>query len=68
LPCLATAWAIKVEHQPLFNREQFEGTEIRKKIQSGENWKPLVPKSVAAIISQRPPSKPKRKKHRRCYH
>ena len=58
-----------VEHQPLFNRDQFEGTEIRKKIRNGEPWRHLVPPVLVPIIKRITiPKNIKRRKHRRCYH
>ena len=35
---------------PLFDRPQLSATEVRRRIVEGENWKELVPKSVAKLI------------------
>ena len=37
---------------PLFNRKFFSGTEVRRRMLSGENWKPLVPKSVVEVVDE----------------
>jgi nicotinamide-nucleotide adenylyltransferase len=39
-----------VENVPLFRREIYWSTEIRKRMISGEKWSELVPKSVAEYI------------------
>jgi nicotinamide-nucleotide adenylyltransferase len=39
-----------VRDSPMFNRSAFSGTEIRRRIASGEDWEDLVPRSVAAAI------------------
>lgn len=40
----------RVESVPLFRREIYWATEIRKRMLSGENWTELVPKSIAGFI------------------
>ncbi len=35
---------------PLFNREEYSGTEIRKRILNDEEWESLVPPEVAEVI------------------
>ena len=40
----------EVRNSPLYNREVYSGTEIRRRIVSGEEWRPLVPKAVAEVI------------------
>lgn len=40
----------EVRASPLYNRELFSGTEIRRRIVEGEEWRSLVPDSVAAVI------------------
>lgn len=42
----------KVESIPFYNREKLSATEIRRRILSNEDWKELVPKSVAEFIEQ----------------
>jgi nicotinamide-nucleotide adenylyltransferase len=39
-----------VRSAPLFNREVYSGSEIRKRIISGKEWEHLVPKGVAETI------------------
>lgn len=43
---------IKVVQPPLFNREEYSGTEVRKRILNDENWEDLVPKSVIEVINE----------------
>ncbi|HIH44838.1 MAG TPA: nicotinamide-nucleotide adenylyltransferase [Candidatus Methanoperedenaceae archaeon] len=43
---------VPVEHSPLFKRKEYSGTEIRRRMLSGEEWEHLVPGSVAAIINE----------------
>jgi nicotinamide-nucleotide adenylyltransferase len=40
----------KVEETPLFNRKEYSGKEIRKKIVYNERWKKLLPEPVKNII------------------
>lgn len=42
----------EVTTPPLFNREICSGTEIRRRMLSGENWKILVPKSVVKVVDE----------------
>ena len=42
----------EVRASPLFNREIFSGTEIRRRIIAGERWKHLVPKATAKVIAE----------------
>jgi len=35
---------------PLYNREVYSGTAVRKKMIEGEGWRPLVPRKVAEVI------------------
>ena len=37
---------------PLYERKEISGTEIRRRMGSGEKWEELVPKPVANIIRQ----------------
>ena len=39
-----------VEPMPMIKREVYLATEIRKRMLAGENWKELVPSSVAKLI------------------
>lgn len=42
----------EVRDSPLYNRSEFSGTEVRRRIISGENWRVLVPDAVAEIIDE----------------
>ena len=42
----------RVEPMPLIKREVYFATEIRKRMLAGENWKELVPSSVAKFIKE----------------
>lgn len=42
----------KVMKIPFFKRKVHEGTEIRRRIASGEEWKAFVPKPVVQIIKE----------------
>ena len=42
----------KVEVPLLFNRKEFSGTEIRRRMLKGENWENLVPKAVVEVIKE----------------
>lgn len=41
---------IEVRSTEIFNRDMYSGTEIRRRMVSGENWEYLVPKGTAHII------------------
>ncbi len=41
-----------VKESPLYVRETFSGTEIRKLMISGDEWKHLVPKPVSEVIEE----------------
>ena len=42
----------EVRHSPLFNREIYSGTEIRRRMVEGEEWEHLVPNGVAEVIEE----------------
>jgi len=42
----------KVVKVPMLKRKFLSGTEVRRRMASGENWKELVPAQVAAIIKE----------------
>jgi nicotinamide-nucleotide adenylyltransferase len=42
----------KVTEPPLFNREIYSGTEVRRRMLSGENWEELLPDSVVDVIKE----------------
>ena len=39
-----------VRDSPLYNRKEFSGTEVRKRLSEGGNWQSLVPAPVAKVI------------------
>ena len=41
-----------VRSSPIYNREEFSGTEVRKRMAEGGDWKTLVPEKVAEVIDQ----------------
>jgi len=41
---------VEVRGTVMYNRVEYQGTEIRKKMINGENWKKYVPRAVAEII------------------
>ncbi len=43
---------VEVVTPPLYNRKEYSGTEIRRRILSGEGWEHLVPEAVAEIIRE----------------
>jgi nicotinamide-nucleotide adenylyltransferase len=42
----------EVRHAPMFNREEYSGTEVRRRIVEGGRWEELVPKGVAETIDE----------------
>lgn len=42
----------KVAGTPMFERDVYSGTEIRRRIAAGEEWRHLVPESVAEVIGE----------------
>lgn len=43
---------IEVRQSPMFQREEFEGTEIRTRMAAGDDWTSLVPRTVAEVIDE----------------
>lgn len=43
---------IEVRQSPLFQRENYSGTEIRRRMLEGEEWEHFVPESAVAIIRE----------------
>lgn len=43
---------IKVIQPPLFNRTEYSGTEVRKRILANKNWEELVPPSVVKVVNE----------------
>lgn len=41
---------VEVTEPPLYRRSTFSATEVRRRIAAGEDWRKLVPKSVAKVI------------------
>ncbi len=42
----------EVRDSPLFNRDVYSGTEIRRRMITGEDWRSAVPNAVAAVIDE----------------
>ncbi len=43
---------VKVTTPPLFNRKEYSGTEIRRRMLKGEPWEDLVPKAVIRVVKE----------------
>ncbi len=43
---------VRVGTPPMFNREEYSGTEIRRRMLEGEPWKHLVPRGVVEVIKE----------------
>ncbi|MCL7475025.1 MAG: nicotinamide-nucleotide adenylyltransferase [ANME-2 cluster archaeon] len=43
---------IEVKQSPMYLREQYSGTEIRRRMVAGEGWESLVPSSTVDIINE----------------
>ena len=41
---------VTVIEPPLYKRRTYSATEVRRRIKSGEDWKPLVPPAVAKVV------------------
>ena len=41
-----------VKHSPMYNRHEYSGTEIRRRMLAGEGWETLVPRAVAAVVEE----------------
>jgi nicotinamide-nucleotide adenylyltransferase len=42
----------EVKHSPMYNRIEYSGTEIRRRMLAGENWGKLVPRAVVEVIEE----------------
>jgi nicotinamide-nucleotide adenylyltransferase len=42
----------EVTEPPLFNRDSYSGTEVRRRLLDGEDWASLVPSSVKEVIEE----------------
>jgi len=40
----------ELRESPLYNREVYSGTAVRKKMVEGDDWRPLVPERAAEVI------------------
>jgi nicotinamide-nucleotide adenylyltransferase len=40
----------EIKDSPLYNRSEYSGTEVRRRMRCGEDWRSLVPKAVADVI------------------
>ncbi len=49
---LFTEAGIAVRQSPMFRREILEGTELRERMQAGDDWRSLVPDPTAAVIEE----------------
>jgi len=49
---LFTEKGYKVTEPPLFNREIYSGTEVRRRMLSEGNWEELVPEAVVEVINE----------------
>lgn len=49
---LFTEKGYKVTEPPLFNRKSYSGTEVRRRMLSGDKWEELVPQSVIKAINE----------------
>jgi nicotinamide-nucleotide adenylyltransferase len=44
--------SVEVRSTELYDRGAYEGTEIRRRMRDGEDWRALVPDAVAAVIDE----------------
>lgn len=47
---LFTEAGVSVRGMPLYNRDEYRGTEIRRRIRQDEPWQSLVPDEVASVL------------------
>jgi nicotinamide-nucleotide adenylyltransferase len=43
---------IDVRQSPMYQREEFEGTEVRERMAADENWESLVPEAVVEVLAE----------------
>ncbi len=43
---------VEVETPPMYNRAEFSGTEIRRRMLEGESWEEFVPEAVGDVIEE----------------
>lgn len=49
---LFTEAGVEVRGSPLYQREKYSGTEIRRRMLTGESWQDLVPEAVVEVIDE----------------
>ncbi len=42
----------EVKYSPMYNREEYSGTEIRRRMLAGEEWEKLVPEAVVEVVKE----------------
>jgi nicotinamide-nucleotide adenylyltransferase len=42
----------EVKYSPMYNRQEYSGTEIRRRMLAGEQWESLVPEAVIEVIDE----------------
>ena len=42
----------ELKHSPMYNRVAYSGTEIRRRMLSGEDWQQLVPQAVVKVVEE----------------
>ena len=42
----------EVKHSPMYNRREYSGTEIRRRMLAGEDWEKLVPRAVVEVVEE----------------
>ena len=47
---LFTEAGYDIRDSPMYNHPEYSGTEVRRRMCCGEDWRPLVPKAVADVI------------------
>ena len=43
---------IEVRQSPMYQREEFEGTEVRERMAADEDWESLVPEAVVEVLDE----------------
>lgn len=42
----------EVKYSPMYNRQEYSGTEIRRRMLAGEDWEKLVPEAVVEVVRE----------------
>jgi nicotinamide-nucleotide adenylyltransferase len=42
----------EIQYSPMYNRQEYSGTEIRRRMLAGEDWEKLVPEEVVDVIHE----------------